>query len=247
MLQSNQQQQGFISIPSSCLEAGDKIFISIEGKDPPNFSSNNAYENWGYLYKLDYNSSFTINQNPQNIPGINIVGNGVPPNQLWGYPDPINYPNVITSSNQGLITAYGINEIRMKNRLGSGFNPIQLPFLINVADQFRFEGREMYKYVVKKVFTPAESGSGRVSASGSIEVHFTENLPVSSNPDYFNLDHFLIRRFVNDAASNIMEGFKPFNQFGPYLVKPEFVVPELDKSIDQIVLDLTEKGFIFPP
>jgi len=41
-----------------------------------------------------------------------------------------------------------------------------------------------------------------------------------------------------------MEGFKPINSSGPYIVKPEYVVPELDKSIDEFILILTEKGLI---
>jgi hypothetical protein len=41
-----------------------------------------------------------------------------------------------------------------------------------------------------------------------------------------------------------MEGFKPINASGPYIVRPEYVVPELNKSVDQFILDLTQKGLI---
>jgi hypothetical protein len=41
-----------------------------------------------------------------------------------------------------------------------------------------------------------------------------------------------------------MEGFKPTNANGPYIVRPEYVVPELNKSVDQFILDLTQKGLI---
>ena len=58
------------------------------------------------------------------------------------------------------------------------------------------------------------------------------------------MDHFLIRRYVDDATTAIIEGFKPSNSTGPYIVKPEFVVPELNKSVDQFILDLTQKGLI---
>jgi len=41
-----------------------------------------------------------------------------------------------------------------------------------------------------------------------------------------------------------MEGFAPINSQGPYIVRPEYIVPELDKSVDQFILDLTQKGLI---
>jgi hypothetical protein len=132
----------------------------------------------------------------------------------------------------------------MKSVDGSGFNQIQLPWSIKLGDEFRFEGREDFSFMVKNIFGPAESGSGRIFQTGSIEVHFNTNLPVSASSTVFNLDHFLIRRYVDDAAQNVITGFKPPNSQGPYLVKPEFVVPELNKSIDEVILDLTQKGLI---
>ena len=98
--------------------------------------------------------------------------------------------------------------------------------------------------MVKNVYGVADSGSGRVFQTGSLEVHFNANLPVSASSSVFNLDHFLIRRYVDDAAQNVITGFKPPGSTGPYLIRPEFVVPELNKNIDEIILDLTQKGLI---
>ena len=98
--------------------------------------------------------------------------------------------------------------------------------------------------MVKNIFGPEESGPGRIFQTGSIEVHFDKNLPVSASSTVFNLDHFLIRRYVDDAAQNVITGFKPQGSEGPYLIKPEFVVPELNKNVDEIILDLTQKGLI---
>jgi len=66
-------------------------------------------------------------------------------------------------------------------------------------------------------------------------------LPPSGSLNY---DHFLIRRYVDDASQILFEGLAPINSTGPYIIKPEYVVPELNKSIDQFVLDLTQKGLI---
>ena len=158
--------------------------------------------------------------------------------------DKTTYPYIITSSKQQLTDNYGNPEIRMKSVEGTGFNQIQLPWSIKIGDEFRFEGREDWTYLVKNIFGPAESGSGRISQTGSIEVHFNANLPVSASSTVFNLDHFLIRRYVDDAGQNVITGFRPPGSEGPYLIKPEFVVPELNKSIDEVILDLTQKGLI---
>ena len=115
---------------------------------------------------------------------------------------------------------------------------------IEYGDEFRFEGREELVYQVGKIFGPADSGSGRLSQTGSIEVHFNYDLPVSASSSNFNLDHFVIRRYIDDPAQIIMEGFKPVNSAGPFIVRPEYVVPELDKSVDEFILDLTQKGLL---
>jgi hypothetical protein len=165
-------------------------------------------------------------------------------NTIWGYGNKTTHPYIITSSKQQLIDNYGNPEVIMKSVDGSGFNQIQLPWSIKIGDEFRFEGREDWSYMVKNIYAPAESGSGRIFQTGSIEVHFNANLPVSASSSVFNLDHFLIRRYVDDAAQNVITGFKPQGSEGPYLIKPEFVVPELNKNIDEVILDLTQKGLI---
>jgi hypothetical protein len=186
------------------------------------------------------NTSFNVSQYPIFTQPITSSG----ANSIWNWPDASSYPYIITSSNSTLVELYGNPNAKAKDISGSGFNPIQLPWKINYGDEFKFEGREDFAYMVKNIFGPAESGSGRIFQTGSIEVHFNANLPVSASSSVFNLDHFLIRRYIDDAGQNIITGFRPPGSEGPYLVKPEFVVPELNKSIDEVILDLTQKGLI---
>ena len=79
----------------------------------------------------------------------------------------------------------------------------------------------------------------RLSPAGCIEVHFTENLPISASISVFNLDHFLIRRYIDDAAQIIIDGFAPVGSTGPYLVTPEFITDKLSSNIDKYITDLT--------
>jgi hypothetical protein len=166
-------------------------------------------------------------------------------NSIWGWPNKSNYPNVITSSNPTLTQLYGDENVKMTDIIGSGFNNISLPWSLEYGDEFRFEGREDYTYQVTKIFAPYTTGSGdRVSQTGSLEIHFNQPLPVSASTSNFNLDHFIIRRYVDNPSQIVMEGFKPNNSQGPYIVRPEYVSPELNKSIDQFILDLTQKGLL---
>lgn len=222
------------TIPSSNLNTGDKIFATVtitHYVQIPQFQT---------LFHSLVGSTLRVSQYPIFTSPVTSSGY----NKIWGYGNKTTYPYIITSSNTTLVQLYGNPNVRAKSITGSGFNTIQSPWNINYGDEFKFEGREDWSYMVKKVYAPAESGSGRIFQTGSIEVHFNENLPVGASSTVFNLDHFLIRRYVDDAAQNIITGFRPPSSQGPYLVKPEFIVPELNKNIDEIILDLTQKGLI---
>jgi hypothetical protein len=219
-----------ITIPNSSLTVGD-IYTVYYMWEPVINSVN---------FKLYGVSFLQVSQYP--IFTLPITSSGA--NSIWNWGNKTTYPYIITSSNSTLVQLYGDPNVKAKDISGSGFNSIQVPWKINYGDEFKFEGREDWSYMVKNIYAPAESGSGRIFQTGSIEVHFNVNLPVSASSSVFDLDHFLIRRYVDDAAQSVITGFKPLNSEGPYLVKPEFVVPELNKNIDEVILDLTQKGLI---
>jgi hypothetical protein len=227
------------TVPNSDLEVNIIYFIQIQitslGSPFATFTGGSPFINHS-----TYGVSLKVRQYPIFITPFSSSGY----NTIWGYGNKTTYPYIITSSKQQLTENYENPEIKMKSVEGTGFNQIQLPWSIKIGDEFRFEGREDWTYMVKNIFGPAESGSLRIFPTGSIEVHFNANLPVSASSTVFNLDHFLIRRYVNDAAQNVITGFRPAGSTSPYLIKPEFVVPELNKSIDEVILDLTQKGLI---
>jgi hypothetical protein len=158
-------------------------------------------------------------------------------NTLWGYPDNTKL-YAITASNPILNEFYdkGFYQVDIS---GSGFNPISLPWSIKYGDEFRFEGNENNAFTVKKVYNIGETDSERISQTGSVEVHFGNILPSQS----IDLDHFLIRRYVDDASQIIMEGFRPSSD-GPYIITPEYITPALNKDVDTFITDLTERGLL---
>jgi hypothetical protein len=213
------------TLPAAELEVGDKIYLEIYSEG---FNANIS------------NPKLTISQYP--IFSSPVTSSGA--NSIWNWGDKTNYPNVITSSQTTLVNLFSDPNVKMIDITGSGFNSIVLPWSIQYADEFKFEGNETYVYQVGKVFGPADSDPGRIFQTGSIEVHFNTPLPVSASTSAFNLDHFVIRRYVDEASQILIEGFKPVGSSGPYIVRPEYVVPELDRDVDDFILILKEKGLI---
>jgi hypothetical protein len=159
-------------------------------------------------------------------------------NTLWGYPNSTKL-YAITCSNSILNQLYD-NGFIMQDITGSGFNPVVLEWNVKYGDEFKFEGNENNVFMVKRVYDVGDFDTERVSQTGSVEIQFDTSLPSQS----INLDHFAIRRYVDDASQILIEGFKPNNSSGPYILKPEYITPELDKGVDDFILILKEKGLI---
>ena len=220
---------GTINIPVSELLAGDKIYVEFMERR----------EGGGKTLAFPVGKGFfKISQYP--LPTSPVTSSGY--NSLWNWGDSNTYPNIITSSNPTLIDLFN-ETAKQTDIIGSGFNPISLPWSIEYGDEFRFEGREDFTYMVSKIFSPYESGS-RVFPTGSIEVHFNSNLPTGSDTSAFNLDHFLIRRYVDDPSQIIFEGFKPTNSQGPYILTPEYSTAKLNTNIDDVISSLKERGLV---
>jgi hypothetical protein len=146
--------------------------------------------------------------------------------------------NIIYTPSSSLVTYYDNPYVFQKDISGSGFNPIALPWSIEYADEFRFEGWE------NRVFQVAKAeviNNPNIPGSPILAVELDQPIPISGS---MNLNQFLIRRYVNDATQILMEGFKPINSQGPYIIRPEYVVSELNKNIDEFILELTQKGLI---
>jgi len=206
----------------------DAVHITSTYGESGNPSVPVAYVNTGTSYLF-------IAQSPAQT-NTTVYSTGT--NTLWGYPNNTKL-YAITCSDATLNQLYG-NGFTMNNITGSGFNPIVLEWNVKYGDEFKFEGNENNVFVVKRAYDVNDFDSERVSQTGSVEIQFNTSLPSQS----INLDHFAIRRYVDDASQILIEGFKPNNSSGPYILKPEYITPELDKSVDDYILILKQKGLI---
>jgi hypothetical protein len=181
---------------------------------------------------------------PNPLPPI-LVATG----SIFSYPTSSTY-NQLSSSINGMIfipdltsslnTYYNTPGFKQQDISGSGFNPITLDWSVKIGDEIRFEGREDRNFMVKQVYSPENQSPNRISNTGSLEIHLDKGIPSQS----INLDHFSIIRYIDDASQILIEGFKPVGSSGPYILRPEYIVPELDRDVDDFILILKEKGLI---
>jgi len=204
-----------IIISSTNFSVGDEYSLYIKL---------NTNQSTGFDIKIVTNSRFNITQYP--IFTTPIIVSGI--NTIWGWPNKITYPNIITSSNPTLSNpdVYGNPNVKAVDIAGSGFNSIQLPWSIEYGDEFRVEGWENRVFQVGKVDIISSS---LIPGSPVLAVELNQPIPPSGS---LNLNQFLIRRYIDDASQTIIKGFKPLNSTGPYIIKPEYVVPELHKWLE---------------
>ena len=187
-----------------------------------------AVDNFPGTVYYESTSRFYINQSPVPNSSINIAN-------LWisgsGFPE----TNVLYTTSSALITYFNTNNAYQEDIPLSDFNPISIPWSIKTGDEFRFEGREDRTFMVKNAYT-IDSFFGSL-----LVVDLDKPLPPSGSINY---DQFLIRRYVEDAGTILMEGFKPIGSQGPYILTPEYTTPNLNKNVDTIITDLTERGLI---
>ena len=224
-----------IQLQPQDLQVGDKIYVQGKHQVP----QPNTGVTGGDVRFQPEASSFFVNQQPIST-DTEVSSSGT--NTIWGYPSTTNL-TAITASNTNLNAFYG-RGYKMNNTVGyvtgSGFGTVSLDWELKIGDEFRFEGNENNVFMVKKVYGLSETDGNRISQTGSLEVQFNGNLPSSS----IDLDHFLIRRYIPDASQILMQGFKPTNAVGPYIIRPQYISSKLNKGVDDYILDLTSKGLI---
>ena len=181
------------------------------------------------FYITEYKSKITQSPSPGQQPNL------VVPSNIWVSASNGTYSMYTTQSDMVSMFTSNLSSPAwyMKDISGSGYNPILTYWGIERGDIFRFEGDETKTYMVNYVET------GSVIGNDSINVYFGDKIPSS-----LNINRYSLTRYVDDASKIVVKGYRPSNSTGPYIVRPEYVVPELNKGIDEFIVDLTQKGLL---
>jgi hypothetical protein len=75
----------------------------------------------------------------------------IPSTGLWLSGSGLEWDNVLYTTSSMLINYLTTNNVYQENIPGSGFNQIQLPWSLEIGDEFRFEGREDRVLMVKDI------------------------------------------------------------------------------------------------
>jgi hypothetical protein len=171
-------------------------------------------------------SFFKVFQTPP--PGLGAVGPGISgtPN-YWIKGGVLNQPGSERIQPNALGSVYGQKQ---ENITGSGFFGITNDFLLQVGDEFRFQGTETQTYKI-------------------IEVDETTTPPTFIVDRYVNLtntemDWFLVRRYIDNPANIILEVDKPAGGTSPGILKPQYLSRDAEDNIDTILENLRRDSLI---
>jgi len=206
--------------------ANKDIAIGIRGTNVTDPGYGVDEDDWRLIYRSSETHQYPT---PGSQPAIQV------PSNIWVSAS--FGSNAIYTTQSFMVSSYKSNLITptwyMKDIPNSGYDTILTEWGVKRGDIFRFEGDEKKSFMVNYVTTES------VNNTGSIMVYLNNQVPSS-----LNINHYSLVRYVDDASQIIIEGFRPNNSSAPYIIKPEFVVPELDKDIDAFIMDLTQKGLL---
>ena len=158
------------------------------------------------ILELSLDSYIQVSQTP--VPNI---GNATSP--FW---ETTSTDNIIRTTT-GFTTFYGQKQEDIKD---SGFFNITNDFEPQVGDEIRFEGTETQAYVINEVW----AGSG-----GKIHLRLDRDVTAT------NLQWFLLRRYVDDPASIILEVDKTAGGTSPGVLKPQYLSRRVENNLDTIL------------
>jgi hypothetical protein len=178
------------------------------------------------------------------VPAISFTldGNIEACNQFWlsgsqATPTPLSNNKLIlnnasASGNVGLNFLIGWTQNDEEN---SGFNPISTPFTIQQYDEIRFEGTEDLTFTVLATEVILLTGLN----IPTLVLTMDRNIPSG-----INLDYFLVRRYVPDPSSILLNITKGSGGTSTGILKPEFLSPEVESKLEIILSDLKTKNII---
>ena len=200
---------GVISFTDQNVQSGDSFEVRIT----------NIYKN---LTVRASNTSISTTQNPISSTGIvsRYFGKGAAAGTLTNKI----FLQPTSGADIGLNDVYGFKQVDITS---SGFFPIEDQFIIQPGDEIRFKGTEAYTYKI------IEMG---INASNQTNMTLDRNLPINwVNSD---LDHFVLRRYVDAPSSIIIESDKSIGGTSPGFFMPLYTTKGIEDNFDKIIQKL---------
>jgi hypothetical protein len=201
---------------------GDKISVIKVINVPYIFSNVN----------LNWNGIDTFTSTNQ----INPDGTADP---MYWYSSSVSWDGLWLSGSEGLSSAYGSRQVQTwqqsdvngTNNPLPEFDPIIQNFTVEVGDEIRFNGAEAYSRMISEVKLPSEE------SDGLLKIKVNNIIPTASNEQ-----HFLLRRYVDDASYVLIDSNKPLGSTSPGTMRSEFVTSKLEDNFAEATSNIIKSN-----
>jgi len=181
---------------------------------------------------LNYNATDTFTSTNQ----INPDGTADP---MYWNSSSVNWDRLWLSGSEGLSAAYGSKQIQTwqqsdvngTNDPRPEFDPIIQNFTVEVGDEIRFNGVESYTRMISAVKLPSEE------SDGLLKILLNDSMSTAANEQ-----HFLLRRYVEDASYVLIDSDKPEGSTSPGTVISEFTTTKLTENRDAAVSQIIKSN-----
>lgn len=131
-----------------------------------------------------------------------------------------------STGNTGLSTFYNEKQNDIED---SGFTEIRYRFDLEEGDEIRFEASEVFAYRINEI----------VQEQPQLILKLDREVPEGTNTNMF-----LVRRYVDDPTSIILDVDKPAGGTSGGILKPEFMPPNAERQLQEVVQTLRRQNQI---
>jgi len=143
------------------------------------------------------------------------------------------------SGSEGLSSAYGSRQIQTwqqsdvngTNNSLPEFDPIIQNFTVEVGDEIRFNGAEAYSRMISEVKLPSEE------PDGLLKIKLNDSMSTAANEQ-----HFLLRRYVDDASYVLIDSDKPLGSTSPGTMRSEYVTSKLEDNFAEATSNIIKSN-----
>ena len=212
------------------------------------FNLDTGFQNFenGDTVQVIFNSTFVSSylaefntQQSDVFQSINQINpNGTADPMYWNSSS-VNWDRLWLSGSEAISAAYGSKQIQTweqsdvngTNDPRPEFDPIIQDFTVEVGDEIRFNGVESYTRMISAVKLPSEE------SDGLLKILLNDSMSTAANEQ-----HFLLRRYVEDASYVLLDSNKPDGSTSPGTVISEFVTKKLTINRDAAVSQIIESN-----
>ena len=192
------------------------------------------------IYRAGYGSGtgiqFNLSDNDTFTSTNQINPDGTADTEYW-YSSSVSWDRLWLSGSEGLSAAYGSRQVQTweqasgENQNNPEFDPIIQNFTVEVGDEIRFNGAEAYSRMISEVKLPSEE------SDGLLKIKLNNSMSTAANEQ-----HFLLRRYVDDASYVLIDTTKPDGSTSPGTMRSEYVTTKLEDNFAEATSNIIKSN-----